>query len=210
MESLCATSSSLLSCLFSPSFPFFPFFSPSFCAVDSFQRIRVISRDKESCTRERTSDMMKVFRNYDPTIHPFERAREYTRALNATKLERVFAKPFVGALNGHKDTIYTISSNPTNMKMVASGSCDGGSCSLLVYTHLFTRCNANIVDIMDSYPLEIRVWDISTRYVLFTNNHILSPNRRYRCCTEPYTLIGLAVICCGLFQWHMMDSFDRL
>ena len=34
----------------------------------------------------------------DPALHPFEKAREYTRALNATKLERMFAKPFLAQL----------------------------------------------------------------------------------------------------------------
>ena len=36
-------------------------------------------------------------------MNPFEVVREYQRALNATKLERVFAKPFVGSLDGHTD-----------------------------------------------------------------------------------------------------------
>ena len=36
------------------------------------------------------------------TEHPFEAEREYTRALNSVKLEKVFAKPFLGALDGHR------------------------------------------------------------------------------------------------------------
>jgi WD repeat and SOF domain-containing protein 1 len=51
-------------------------------------------------TRERPIEVNKVHKNLDPSHHPFERAREYTRALNAAKLERLFAKPFVGALEG--------------------------------------------------------------------------------------------------------------
>lgn len=31
----------------------------------------------------------KVFRNYDPNLHTQEKAVEYTRALNAAKLEKV-------------------------------------------------------------------------------------------------------------------------
>jgi hypothetical protein len=38
------------------------------------------------------------------TEHPFEAEREYTRALNSVKLEKVFAKPFLGALDGHRHT----------------------------------------------------------------------------------------------------------
>ena len=37
-------------------------------------------------------------RNYDPNLHPFQVPREYTRAINAVKLERVFAKPFLGKI----------------------------------------------------------------------------------------------------------------
>jgi DDB1- and CUL4-associated factor 13 len=45
-------------------------------------------------------------RNLDPALHPFERAREYTRALNAVKLERLFAAPFIGELGrGHVDGV---------------------------------------------------------------------------------------------------------
>jgi len=45
-----------------------------------------------------------VHRNLDPALHPFEKAIEYTRALNAVKLDRVFAKPFVAALP-HSDGV---------------------------------------------------------------------------------------------------------
>jgi len=38
----------------------------------------------------------QVFRNLNKVIHPFEKAREYTRALQAAKLDKVFAKPLVG------------------------------------------------------------------------------------------------------------------
>lgn len=40
-------------------------------------------------------------RSYGRDQHPFQEAREYTRALNATKLERLFAKPFLANLTGH-------------------------------------------------------------------------------------------------------------
>ena len=37
----------------------------------------------------------QVPRNYDPELHQFQAAHEYTRALGAAKLDRVFAKPFL-------------------------------------------------------------------------------------------------------------------
>ena len=48
-------------------------------------------------------------------MNPFEVVREYQRALNATKLERVFAKPFVGSLEGHTDGVSIITKNPLKL-----------------------------------------------------------------------------------------------
>ena len=74
-------------------------------------------------------------KNPDPALHPFEKAREYTRALNATKLDRVFAKPFLGALDGHRDGVYCMAKNRQILTQIASGSGDG----------------------------EVRLWDLTTR-----------------------------------------------
>lgn len=74
-------------------------------------------------------------RNYDPSLHPFEAAREYVRALNATKLDRVFAKPFIGNLDGHRDSISCISKHPIHLTTLISGAFDG----------------------------EVRVWDITQK-----------------------------------------------
>ncbi|KAA8575726.1 hypothetical protein EYC84_004836 [Monilinia fructicola] len=65
-------------------------------------------------------------RNLDPALHPFERAREYTRALNATKMERMFAAPFIAQLGkGHVDGVYTMAKDPNALERFASGSGDG-------------------------------------------------------------------------------------
>lgn len=66
-----------------------------------------------------------VPRNFDPNLHPLEAAREYTRALNAVKLEKVFAKPFIGNLDGHRDGVSTISKHPTRLSVLISGAYDG-------------------------------------------------------------------------------------
>lgn len=69
---------------------------------------------------------IKHTRNLDPNQHPFERAREYTRALNATKLERMFAKPFLGDFTpGHVDGVYSFAKDPESLEHFASGSGDG-------------------------------------------------------------------------------------
>jgi len=67
-----------------------------------------------------------VKRNLDPALHPFARSREYTRAVTAAKLDRMFAKPFVASLEGHQDGIYTmVKDEAGGLGRVASGSGDG-------------------------------------------------------------------------------------
>eukprot|EP00771_Trimastix_marina_P000054 gnl/Trimastix_PCT/1053.p1 GENE.gnl/Trimastix_PCT/1053~~gnl/Trimastix_PCT/1053.p1 ORF type:complete len:445 (+),score=98.69 gnl/Trimastix_PCT/1053:58-1392(+) len=98
-------------------------------------RVKTISRVPELVQRGRVRDLDKVKRNLDPNMHPFERAREYKRALNAVKLDRVFAKPFLDALSGHSDTVQCMTRHANVLNTVISGSCDG----------------------------EIRMWDLSLR-----------------------------------------------
>ncbi|GBP31639.1 DDB1- and CUL4-associated factor 13 [Eumeta japonica] len=88
-------------------------------------KIKVISRNPEDYLRATKRDINKVPRNYDPTLHPLEAPREYVRALNAVKLERVFAKPFIGNLDGHKDGIASMAKHPSRLAVLASGAFDG-------------------------------------------------------------------------------------
>lgn len=74
----------------------------------------------------RNTESQRLPRNLDPALHPFERAREYTRALNATKMERMFAQPFIGQLgNGHIDGVYSVAKNLHSLSSLATGSGDG-------------------------------------------------------------------------------------
>lgn len=57
------------------------------------------------------------------------------RALNAVKLEKVFAKPFIGNLDGHRDGVSCIGKHPKQLSVLISGAFDG----------------------------EIRIWDIPQR-----------------------------------------------
>jgi WD repeat and SOF domain-containing protein 1 len=66
-----------------------------------------------------------VPRNYDATLHPLQAPREYVRALNAVKLERVFAKPFLGSLDGHRDGISVLCKHPQRLSVMLSAACDG-------------------------------------------------------------------------------------
>lgn len=88
-------------------------------------KVKVLSRNPDEYVRETKLDIHKVQRNYDPSLHPFEAPREYTRALNAVKLDRVFAKPFIGSLDGHRDGIQSLIKHPHRLSTVLSGCCDG-------------------------------------------------------------------------------------
>jgi len=70
--------------------------------------------------------------------HPFSRAREFQRATNATKLHKIFSKPFLTAFQGHSDGISVLAKCPLFLNRMISGAHDG----------------------------EIRVWDLSERKTL--------------------------------------------
>ena len=60
-------------------------------------------------------------RNLKPKYHPFEKSKEYTRALNAIKWEKLFAKPFIAAFDDHVDTVQCIAKHPTMLSLVVCG-----------------------------------------------------------------------------------------
>ena len=64
-------------------------------------------------------------RNYDPLLHPMEASREYIRALNAAKLQKVFAKPFTASLDGHRNVVNCMSKHPQKLSIMLSGAGDG-------------------------------------------------------------------------------------
>ena len=88
-------------------------------------KIKVLSRSTAEHTRECAGDVYHVNKNVDPSLHPFEREREYVRALNATKLDKVFAKPLLGALSGHFDGVCAMCKHPTALSTLVSGDLSG-------------------------------------------------------------------------------------
>jgi len=88
-------------------------------------KVKMLSRRPEDYIRESKHDIHKLNRNYNPELHPFEAEREYQRALNAVKLERTFAKPFVGSLEGHRDGLTNISKHPKSLSTLASADASG-------------------------------------------------------------------------------------
>ncbi|XP_057530140.1 uncharacterized protein LOC130808698 [Amaranthus tricolor] len=88
-------------------------------------KVKVISRSTDEFTRERSQDLQRVFRNYDPSLRSQEKAVEYVRAVNAAKLDKIFARPFIGAMDGHIDAVSCMAKNPNYLKGIFSGSMDG-------------------------------------------------------------------------------------
>ncbi|RDB28282.1 DDB1- and CUL4-associated factor 13 [Hypsizygus marmoreus] len=98
-------------------------------------KISVLQHAPEAHLPIRPGDPTPTSRNLDPLMHPFARARERTRALNAAKMDRMFAKPFVDSLEGHMDAVEVLARQPGSLTTVASGSWDGG----LILHNLSTR-----------------------------------------------------------------------
>jgi len=90
----------------------------------------VLQHAPESHLPIRPGDPTPTSRNLNPLMHPFAKARERTRALNAAKMDRMFSKPFVDSLGGHVDGVEVLVRHPGSLTTVASGSWDGGMCVL--------------------------------------------------------------------------------
>ncbi|CCE63398.1 hypothetical protein TPHA_0E03080 [Tetrapisispora phaffii CBS 4417] len=99
-------------------------------------KIKTIKRSSDDYVPVKSTQESQMPRNLNPELHPFERAREYTKALTATKMERMFAKPFIGQMGyGHRDGVYTIAKNYNQLNKLASSSADG----VVKYFNMSTR-----------------------------------------------------------------------
>jgi len=89
-------------------------------------KIKAISRSQASISRETQGDVRQFHRNLDPTYHPHQRSREYTRSVVAAKLDRMFAKPFVASLEGgHRDGVTASCVSRNALVPYVSGAADG-------------------------------------------------------------------------------------
>eukprot|EP00761_Pharyngomonas_kirbyi_P009996 gb/GECH01010014.1/.p1 GENE.gb/GECH01010014.1/~~gb/GECH01010014.1/.p1 ORF type:complete len:453 (+),score=96.82 gb/GECH01010014.1/:1-1359(+) len=88
-------------------------------------KIKTISRIDETYKGERSSDIPRHGRNFDPNFHPYAQPREYVRALVATKMDKIYAKPFVSALNGHMDSVNCLCPHPSELSYIYSAAADG-------------------------------------------------------------------------------------
>lgn len=88
-------------------------------------KIKVLQRSNQEYAGDTSRDIPRTFRNQDPLLHPLERAREYQRALVAVKMEKIFAKPFIRAMDGHSDSVKCLAVARRSGAPLLSGGCDG-------------------------------------------------------------------------------------
>ena len=88
-------------------------------------KIKAICRDSNDYQRKTNTEIQKVYRNTNPKLHPFQKQREYVRAFNAIKLDKVFSKPFLFSLNQPTDCIKVMAKNHKSLGEFASGGFDG-------------------------------------------------------------------------------------
>ncbi|SCM01894.1 protein SOF1, putative [Plasmodium chabaudi chabaudi] len=87
--------------------------------------VKVMHRNPEDYKNNTMRSNFMHVRNFDKNIHLFQREIEYKRALNATKMDKIFAKPLVKCLDGHDDSIRSICVSNKNLTDLYSGSCNG-------------------------------------------------------------------------------------
>lgn len=89
-------------------------------------KVKALCRSADQYAPPTKSSQTPMPRSLNPALHPHERAREYTRALNAVKLDRMFAAPLLGSLgDGHVDGVYSLCKDPRRIGVLASSSGDG-------------------------------------------------------------------------------------
>lgn len=86
--------------------------------------IKILHRNPEDYRSSR-GVVRKTFCNFDNRLQAFKRELEYKRALNATKMDKIFAKPLVKCLDGHDDAIRSMCLSSKNLTDVYTGSCNG-------------------------------------------------------------------------------------
>ena len=90
-------------------------------------KVKVLHLDPAQYAVKRPGDRVPLVRNpgLNASGTPNHRQREYMRALNAAKLDRMFAKPFVTALDGHSDSVETLARSRSLLAPIFSGGADG-------------------------------------------------------------------------------------
>jgi DDB1- and CUL4-associated factor 13 len=100
-------------------------------------KIDSIYHSKEERRKERKNDLPVKKYSKDPIHHPLLLEREYVRSLNATKVERMLAKPFIAALSYHREGINKL-----------------------------VKCQSNNHFASSSYDNKVILWDLMNRAII--------------------------------------------
>lgn len=90
-------------------------------------RVKVLSRsDGEwSGAHDGTPSQSRASTNLKPSLHAPARPLEVQRAITAAKTLRLLARPFLFALGGHIDGVYSVARSRSDVATFASASADG-------------------------------------------------------------------------------------
>jgi WD repeat and SOF domain-containing protein 1 len=91
-------------------------------------KVKVLHLDPSQYAVKRAGDRVPLVRNPLANLAgqtPNHRQREYVRALNAAKMDRMFAKPFLANLDGHTDSVEVICRSRTLLAPILTGGADG-------------------------------------------------------------------------------------
>jgi WD repeat and SOF domain-containing protein 1 len=146
------------------------------------KKISVLQHAPEVHLPLRPGDPTPTSRNLDPLMHPFARARERIRALNAAKMDRIFAKPFIGSIEGHIDAVEVLARQRGSLTTVASGSWDGGA-----YLHMVAMMTVKM-----TFP-GIILHDLRTRHKLLNLPQAHKGKVSGLCFADPDRLLSCGV-----------------
>lgn len=96
-------------------------------------------------------------------VSPAPAPRQYTRALTAVKLDKMFAKPFIGALEGHTDSVWSMT--PSRHSLVRVRVCARAAvqpCAPDGISH------PQVPFLTGSCDGEIRLWDLPHQRTLWS------------------------------------------
>lgn len=168
-------------------------------------KINTIYHPRDETCRGQKNDILRKKFSRNSVYHPFMVEREYVRALNATKIDRLLAKPFVTAFSYHKEGICYLSrhqSKPT----FASASFDG---QVFIWDML-SKQNLN------SFTCKSHIKGL----VVDTNNNVyagqlntvlrINDSFEYKCSSNVTNLDLLEDLCASTFDGIQIFDTERI
>lgn len=88
-------------------------------------KLNIITRTDRDLSRETKFDLHRVHHTVDSNIHQLQQPREFQRALIGAKVQKIFSKPFVKALDAHTAPINCMAKAYSVADRFISGAADG-------------------------------------------------------------------------------------